>query len=135
MSKTIKVLVNRPPDKPKICGPRIVELGMKYTYTIKGTDPDNDDLREFIVDWGDGYGYGLQGTFPSGTVKDFEHFWSENGTFTVKARVRDIYWVSSDWATIKVFVPRNKIVNNLWFDCFSDRFPILERFISWIVHL
>jgi hypothetical protein len=130
MSKTIRVLINRPP-KTKIFGPRFVETLRTYTFGIKGIDSDGDDLIEYCIDWGDGSSPCKTSSYPSGTVVEFDHFWRENGTYTVKARVMDKYRISSDWATIKVFVPRNKVATNLWYDFISDRFPMLSNLFSF----
>ena len=35
--------------------------------------------------------------------------WSEEGEYIVKAKAKDPYGAESDWATLEVTVPKNKV--------------------------
>jgi hypothetical protein len=133
MTKTRKVLVDQSPNPPEIKGPNYVKIGKRYNYTIKGIDPDGDDISEFGVEWGDGSGSGTQGSFPSGTTKVFNHGWYKNGTFIIKARVKDIYRITSDWTEFEVKVTSDKSTSSSPFLRFLERFPLLERLIFYFI--
>ena len=94
--------VNQPPEAPEINGPTRGKAGVKYNYTVTGNDPDGDDLYNYVIDWGDNNSSGTAGAVPSGTIELFNHTWSENGTYLVRARVVDIYGATSNWATLEV---------------------------------
>ena len=50
------VILNNPPLQPNISGFSLGVTGVEYTYTAVTTDPDDDDIAEYIVNWGDGTG-------------------------------------------------------------------------------
>jgi len=129
VTKIRKVLVNQMPNPPEIKGPKYVKIGKRYNYTITGTDPDGDDIREFEVEWGDGGGSMKQGYYPSGTSKVFDHGWYENGTFIIKARVKDIYWVPSDWTEFEVKVTNDKSTSSSPLLRFLERYPLLQTLL------
>ena len=129
MTKTKKVIVDHPPNPPEVKGPKYVKIGEKCNYSVKGTDPDGDDLNDFFVWWGDGIGTGKGGRVPSGTVKYFHHTWHENGTFIIRAKVRDVYGVSSDWTEFKVKVTNDRAISSSPFLRFLERYPLLQTLL------
>ena len=110
--------VNNPPNSPSLTGPNTGNIGETYTYTISGTDPDND-MISFFVDWDDGSDSGWQGPYSSGTRIELSHSWSERGSYTVKAKTMDSEGSESNWATLQVSMPKN---NDALFDSFLSRF-------------
>ena len=110
--------VNDPPNMPSISGTNSGKAGETYTYTISGTDPDND-MISFFVDWDDGSDSGWQGPYSSGTSIELSHSWSERESYTVKAKTMDSEGSESNWATLQVSMPKN---NDALFDSFLSRF-------------
>jgi outer membrane protein assembly factor BamB len=101
--------VNNPPDQPTIQGDTNGKIGETYTYTISGTDPDND-MISYFVDWDDGSDSGWQGPYDSGTSIELSHSWSEKDSYVIKAKAMDSEGSESNWATLQVSMPKNKII-------------------------
>jgi len=63
---------------------------------------------------------------------DFAHTYADEGTFTIEAKAKDSHGAESDWATLEVTMPKNKVFNfnfNLleWlFERFPNAFPVLR---------
>ena len=127
-SATSKVWVqesNNGPSIPIINGQTTGEYWKKYNYKIYSEDPDGNELLYFI-DWGDGKTEEWIGPFASGEEITVAHTWYSKGNFDVRVKVRDPFNVESDWATLKVTMPRNKALSftllhyildslNIWF--------------------
>jgi len=115
--------VNQPPDAPIIDGPSNGKAGTSYEYSFTSTDPESDDIAEYIVNWGDGPDEIIIGPFASGSPATKSHTWSEQGTYLIQAKAKDIWGAESDWTTIEVTMPKNKIVINSLFQRFLEQFP------------
>ena len=110
-----------PPIAPTISGPTKGDVGKSYDYEFVATDPDGDDI-EYFIDWGDG-NTEWTSSVASGTPVIVNHTWNEKGTFTIKAKAKDIHGLESDWGTMEVTMPRSRL---LLLNTFLQR--ILERF-------
>jgi len=131
---TVVEIENTIPNKPKISGPTNVESGKSVSYTLSGTDPDQDDLY-YLVEWGDGR-YTVVTPEDSTTVS---HKYSKTGLnkITVKAIDSEGLWNEE---TLSVTVPKTKdktnnpflidIINNL-----IERFPNIFSMLKQIVEL
>lgn len=97
---------NQAPGIPDISGPTSGKAGVEYIYKFVSIDPEEDDIYYF-VDWGDGTNTGWIGPFDSGEEITQSHVWSERGTYTIKAKARDVYGAESDWGTLSVTMPLN----------------------------
>jgi hypothetical protein len=117
--------VNNPPDSPSIDGLTDGKSGESYSYVINGNDPDGDSISYF-VDWGDGNDSGWQGPYSSGTSIELLHSWSEQGYYTIRAKVKDEYGSESSWSTLEVSMPKQKVYYNIWilFDWLKEIFSI-----------
>jgi len=112
--------VNNPPDSPSIDGLAYGKSGESYSYVITGSDPDGDSISYF-VDWSDGSDSGWQGPYSSGTSIELSHTWSEQGYYTIKAKLKDEHGSESSWSTLEVSMPKQnsyhysilKIIKNL----------------------
>lgn len=120
---------NNPPETPKIEGPTEGKAGKTYNYSLCTSDPDGDDIY-YIIDWGDGTPEETIGPFPTGVCILTSYKWSEEGTYTIKAKARDTNSDESDWATLEVSIPRNRQVSYLRILRFIDTFPIIQRILS-----
>ena len=119
---------NSPPDKPVIDGPNSGKPGIEYTFCINVTDPDgpDNDSLHVLWNWGDGTGSEWIGPFVSGMEVCDSHAWSEKGTYTIKATVRDEYGLTST-AILEI-----KISNPRTLAClrFADMFPVVQRILQ-----
>jgi|GEM_PF-2601812 len=97
--------INCPPIPPTIDGPGSGNAGKEYTYSFTSIDPDNDDIESYTINWGDNYVEFVEGPFNSGETITVNHTWNRRGTYTIKAKAKDIYGVESDWGTLSVTMP------------------------------
>jgi hypothetical protein len=130
-------LLNNPPNTPIIVGPISGKLQVCYPYNITATDPDGDDLylhvhilqpdgNEGVIDFG---------PIHSGETVTTEFVFNDIGIQTIRARANDIYGLYSDWGTLKVFAPKNKLFNmnplfQYFLELLSERFPQLIHVLS-----
>jgi rhodanese-related sulfurtransferase len=131
---TITVVVNNPPDTPIISGNANGRAGNECEYTFVATDPDEDDVS-YYVKWGDGNTTtwtAFQSSGPPGYSES--HTWSEQGTYTIEVKAKDQYDVESDWATLSVSMPRNKLITKTVFQQLLDqliqRFPLIAKLLQ-----
>jgi hypothetical protein len=115
---------NLPPEKPKIDG--LIRVGVKiaHQWNFTSTDPNDDDIFYF-VDWGDGTNTSWSSlTYNSGETMAQSHKYSEKGTYTIKAKAKDIYGLESDWGTLSVTMPCSYNIPLIQFwEKFLERFP------------
>lgn len=127
---------NQRPNWPVIKGQTNGKAGRKYEYKIMATDPDDDNVYYFI-DWDsfDYWGYydtELIGPFASGEEVTVNHTWYDDDNFTIKVMTIDVHGGESDWATMKVTMPKYKALNIglSLLDCLFERllniFPLLR---------
>jgi len=130
---------NNPPNAPKIKGPSKVRITLKstqgpgpYNYSFNATDPDGDNVSYFI-DWGDGTSTGWIGLYESGKEIIVSHTWSAQGTYTVRAKAKDIYGAEGPWGTLKVWIPRINLISKILVIQLMNRFPRLNQLIIRIL--
>jgi PKD repeat protein len=129
------VLVNNPPNNPTITGPTNGKAGKAYPYSFSAIDPDGDNVYYFI-DWGDNNNSGWIGPYSSGDVATQSHTWTTKGTYTIKAKVKDIFGNESDWSTLQVSMPLSYEQPHLrfferLFERFPNAFPILRQLMGY----
>jgi hypothetical protein len=90
-----------------IDGPNDGKIRTELKFTLESIDPD-DEYIFFFVDWGDG-NVEYTKLYPSGSKIEISHTWNEVNTFLVKAKAIDINGAESDWETLEVYIPRQKI--------------------------
>ncbi|MDH7507548.1 MAG: PQQ-binding-like beta-propeller repeat protein, partial [Candidatus Thermoplasmatota archaeon] len=120
---------NSPPNAPNISGPTNVNVGDKNWYIFTAVDPDNNPIQLF-VDWGDDT-IGWVGEYASGEQMWLEHAWNTKGTYMVKAKVKDVMNEESGWGYLEVMVPRVKNFRFNLFLRFLERFPLLQKLLSF----
>ena len=129
----IEVVETEPPEKPTITGPSRGKSGMIYNFTFTIHDPDLDDVYLF-VDWGNGNNSGWQGPYASDVDITLSHSWLEKGSYTVRAKAKDIHGVESDWTIFKVTMPKNKETNTSFLD-FLENHPYMFPILRYILKL
>ncbi len=121
---------NDPPTKPTIDGPLSGNVLEFYDYDFTAVDPEGDDMT-YHVEWNDG---GIdEGFAESGGGFTLTHSWSEQGTFTIRAKLIDKYGAESDWGELEVTMPRNRAINTPFLDFIQQHpmiFQLLQRFLK-----
>jgi hypothetical protein len=131
-TKIVYVIANEPPNTPKISGQMIGKVGEEYNYTFVTKDSDGDNIS-YWIDWGDNHNTDWIGLYSSDEEVTLPHTWSEKGTYTIKAKAKDIYNAESDWAVLKIRMPRIIEINTLFqkfLDYHPNIFPILRYLLG-----
>ena len=109
------------PLKPlKPIGSAYGKTGNAYTYSTMTFDLYDDNLF-YLFEWGDGNS-DLVGPYESGEVVSALHIWSEEGTYEIKVKARDVNGFESEWSDpLPVTMPKNKLLY---------RFPMLLNLLD-----
>jgi len=128
---------SNPPDTPDISGPTSGKPGTEYTYIAVTTDPDRNQVS-YWFDWGDGTNSGWTAFVDSGVEVTASHSWTL-GEYTIKVKARDIHGTESNWGTLEVTMPKNKVINTPLFLQFLLNFlqnhPILYQLLQLFLRL
>jgi C1A family cysteine protease len=122
---------NNPPNDPIIEGRRIGLIEKEYEYTFYADDPDGDDVY-YYLNWGDVYWSGSWqpwiGPYESGEIVTLTNIWDTIGEYVVRVKAKDKYNMESDWSTLSVLIPKNKLIYDYDICLFSliQRFPFLK---------
>jgi hypothetical protein len=108
--------------------------GTEYIYILNAEDPDNDGLY-YYVDWDDETYDDWFGPYDSGEDAITSHIWNEKGEYTIKVKARDTFGHESDWASLTVTMPRNRLLTNTFFMRFLERFPNIFLTLRDILNL
>jgi predicted secreted protein len=125
-----------PPLKPTINGSTTGKVNNEYTYTSSTSDPDGDQVY-YLWDWGDGNNSGWFGPYNSGVTISTTHTWTVKGSYSIKAKAKDIYGKESVWSDpLPITMPYS--FNNplpqffeLLFQRFPHAFPILRQLLGY----
>jgi len=131
------ILVDRPPGAPTITGPEKGKPGTPYLFTFTSSDPDEDPVYYFI-EWGDNTTSGWVGPYTSGSSAAISHMWNTKGTFTIRAKAKDILNVESDWSTFQVKMPNSLVYEHSTLLAFLEQFftrhpnafPVLQQLLG-----
>lgn len=121
----VTVSDNTPPNAPTINGPTHGKVGETIPYEINATDPDGHGVYFFII-WGDDTNTGWIGPYNSSEVVTISHKWDKKGTYTISAKARDVGGYESNWASLKVTIPRIKVAANSLILQFFERLQSLR---------
>ncbi len=89
--------LSNPPDKPVLNGPTNGVVNEVYSFIAVTTEPDGEDVY-YYFDWGDNTNSGWLGPYPPGQQVPAEKSWSQEGTYNVQVKAKDIYQVMSPWS-------------------------------------
>jgi parallel beta-helix repeat protein len=118
----------QPPLPPTISGPKRGVPDTFYDFVfLFAEDPNGDDCYLF-VNWSDGDETGWLGPYASGSWATINHNWSEKGTYTIRARVKNSCG-ESPWSSLDVTMPRNKMPTNFIFQRLLRNHPGLLPFL------
>jgi len=115
--------IDFPPDAPVIEGPLSGTIKTRYNYTFTSIDSDNDDIAEYIIDWGDGTQASLPGPFASGEPATGVYYWLKKGTYTIKAKAKDVNGNVGPEGSLVVTMPKTKVMEFTLILRFLQRFP------------
>jgi hypothetical protein len=90
-------LASNPPAIPVLTGPDTGVINEMYTFNAVTTEPDGENVYYFF-DWGDGSNSGWLGPYNSGQQVAAQKSWSATGTYTVRAKAKDINQAQSGWS-------------------------------------
>jgi len=110
------------PEAPTISGETDGKVEVEYEYTFCSIDPNGDDVF-YNIEWGDGEYEDWFGPYESGEEVIISHTWDEKGTYTIKARAKDIDNLWGPWGKLEVKMPVNQHPFYSLFLRFLDRFP------------
>lgn len=117
------------PNKPTISGPSSGKIYNGYTYTFATVDSSEYKLSYFI-DWGDGSTSGWTVYQAQETPLSASHIWFEKNTYLVKAKVKNIFGIESEWSDpIEVSMPKDTTYSYL-----MNRHPLLFWMCSFVVN-
>ncbi|MFO7677885.1 MAG: M28 family peptidase [Thermoplasmatota archaeon] len=86
------------PDTPmRPIGPINGHIYTDYTFMTMATHPDSDQLF-YKWDWGDGQVSNWIGPYNSGEMIEETHFWTEEGTYEIRVKAKDINGAESNWS-------------------------------------
>ncbi|KYK34532.1 MAG: hypothetical protein AYK22_05235 [Thermoplasmatales archaeon SG8-52-3] len=122
---------NTPPTAPTIDGPTKCKPFIDYNYTFTATDPNGDDIW-YHLRWGDNERIHIYGPYPSGEELILSNNWTDKGTYKITCWAKDIYDAVSDVSKLEVKVPRSMFMSISWFNCFFERFQILDKLLGLI---
>lgn len=98
--KIIKYPGGNQQNPPEIYGPTSGEPGIEYNFTFIANDPEEDDIWLYI-DRGEGNNTGWFGPFESGEEVNLSLSWSQNGSYTIRAKSKDC-WGESSYSIHKI---------------------------------
>jgi hypothetical protein len=126
---------NNIPSVPNINGQINGKIETPYEYTFASTDPDGDNISYFIK-WGDGSTTSWTSFLTSGTPYFENHTWSEQNSYIIEAKAKDIYGGESTWATLEVSMPKSKAIDRpLFLHKFFQRFPFMNKILNQIISM
>lgn len=104
---------NQRPNPPVITGPSQGKTNTKYYYDFYITDPDGDDLKAILIEWGGSDAENSTyicwlcegGPLPNGSTFEYFHTWGTAGSYTIRAKIWDMLDNESDWGTFTVTMP------------------------------
>lgn len=106
---------NFPPQKPSIRGPLSGKINQELLYYTTSEDSEDDQLCYFF-DWGDDTDSNWIGPYDSGEEIEASHIWTEEGSYQIKVKARDIHGLESDWSEpLPVSMPKNRVLVDIDF--------------------
>jgi len=123
---------NNPPDKPTVDGQTNGKASEYYEYTFTAIDPEENNVY-YYAEWGDDTNSGWIGSYDSGEQETLNHCWDGKGTYLIRVKAKDVFDAESDWATLTVSMPKNKLINTPFIDFLENHpyiFPILRHLLE-----
>ena len=123
VNKSLEIQENQAPLSPFIAGDKKGTTGEEQEYTFITTDPEDHQVLYF-VDWGDGTTDEWVGPYASDSEITLPHTWAEKGTYSIKAKAKDVHGAESDWTTLEIQMPLGH----------SSYHPFFTFFVNRLIH-
>jgi len=121
----LETIDNYPPNKSSINGPTSGKQFRSYEYIISTSDQDGDNIY-YYIDWGDDTNSGWKGPYNNTSEQiTLSHSWLTTGTYSIRAKAKDVFDAESDWATLEVSMPKNKVLMSPLYQLL-EWFPMLQ---------
>jgi hypothetical protein len=125
-----------PPTAPVIDGETNGDVGTTYEYNFTSTDPNTDNISEYIVNWGDGPDETITGPFTSGTPASATHKWTAKGDYTITAKAKDVNGIIGLEGTCPITMPcsYHNLISQFFeslFERFPHTFPLLRHIMGY----
>jgi len=104
---TVEEPPNQAPEAPSIVGPFRGNIRDIIMYNFTSFDPNGDMIR-YYIEFEEGEGYWTDDFYLSGEIIERGWRWSEQGTYIIKAKVRDEFGLESELTTFEVSMPKSK---------------------------
>jgi outer membrane protein assembly factor BamB len=118
------------PSAPIINGPTEGRKGREYSFTFKSLDPYDDDVY-YYIEWGDGKKEEWMGPYSSGEKVTVNHTWKNEKTYTIRSRAKNTENLWGPESEFEVTIPRTRVFSYHLFHWLLERFPLLERLLSF----
>jgi len=120
------------PSPPTITGNSQGKIGEQYKYTLMSTSPLAKDIY-YYIQWGDDSYTNWTGPFRSGEPLNVNHSWEKWGTYTVRARARDIDNRWGPWGILTIKMPLSyNLLNKSFWETLFERFPNAFPFLRYL---
>ena len=126
ITNTEEIASNGPPAAPSISGNTTAEFGTNQQYEIRARDPEGNTIY-YMIDWGDGTTSDWLGPYASNTEIVQHYIWDEQGTYNIQVKAKDIYNQESEWGSLEVSMPKQKMLQHPVLTWLLAQFPLLEK--------
>ena len=124
---------NQPPTAPTIEGPVHGKKKVALSYNFTSSDPESDDIAEYVINWGDGTANEtLTGPFTSGETQTASHTWAKNGDYVITAYAKDINNAVGPTGSMSITIPRTRGVYNPFLN-FLENHPQLLLLLKLVL--
>ena len=134
-SLTVTIGENSAPGKPTITGPISGKVSVQLDFSVESTDPEGHDIYYMVI-WGDGDIQDYTGPYSSGEAATFSHVWTSAGEYTIIVKPKDQYEAKGPQNSQKIWITKNKAINNLVFIHLLERllgdFPIFNQILLYL---
>jgi hypothetical protein len=132
---TVETTGNNAPSAPLISGTQNGNVGESYDYKFSSFDSEDDDVYIY-VEFCEGCADAIwHGPLSSGEELTISHSWEAKGEYTIRAQAKDSSDALSEWSTLSVTMPKNKLLDdfNPLIIKLIQRFPFLESLFLELV--
>jgi uncharacterized protein len=120
---------SNPPETPKKpFGLKRIKVGRTQIYSSSSIDPDDDQIY-LLFDWGDGKSSGWLGPYNSGEKVRAFHKWTENGSYEIRVKAKDVTGAQSNWSEPSIVaLPYSRFTFYELFLKILQKLPIINNF-------
>jgi hypothetical protein len=113
------------PTNPNITGPLTAKPKTNHYYKFVSENPSRSDLY-YYIDWGDGNSVEWIGPYTPSEEIIMSHSWEEKGSYIIYAKSKDEYELESEWGSLEVSIPKERMSINSIYLSFIDRFQNIK---------